>query len=65
MTSVLIGLGILSVFTALITRPIAKIAVIVAIVPLLLLNGAGSFETLVKGRESLGRQPPLMQAAQM
>jgi len=95
MTSVLIGLGILSVamipletiwpgiaaqrrlrrgwlldviywfFTALITKPVAKVAVVVALAPLLLLTGAGSFETLLKGRGPLGRQPPLMQAAQM
>jgi sterol desaturase/sphingolipid hydroxylase (fatty acid hydroxylase superfamily) len=95
MTSVLIGLGILSVamilletvwpgiaaqrrlrrgwlldviywlFTALITKPIAKVAVVVALVPLLLLTGSGSFETLLKGRGPLGQQSPLMQAAQM
>ena len=85
MTSVLIGLGILSVvlippetiwpgiatqrrfrrswlldliyrfFTALITKPVAKVAVVVALAPLLLLTGSGSFETLLKGRGPLGR----------
>lgn len=95
MTSVLIGLGILSVamipletawpgiaaqrrlrrgwlldviywfFTALITKPVAKVAVVVALFPLLLLTGSGSFETLLKGRGPLGRQSPLTQAAQM
>ena len=52
-------------FTALITKPVAKVAVVVALAPLLLLTGSGSFETFLKGRGPLGRQPPLMQAAQM
>lgn len=95
MTSVLIGLGILSVamipletmwpgiaaqrclrrgwlldliywfFTALITKPIAKIAVVIVLAPLLLLTGSESFETLLQGRGPLGRQPALMQALQM
>jgi len=95
MTSVLIGLGILSAamipletlwpgiaaqrrlrrgllldlvywfFTALITKPVAKIAVVVTLAPLLFLTGSGSFETLLQGRGPLGGQPPWMQALQM
>lgn len=52
-------------FTALITKPVAKVAVVVALAPLLLLTGSGSVETLLKGRGPLGRQQPLMQAVQM
>lgn len=95
MSSVLIGLAILSVamvpleaicpgvaqqrrfrrgwlldviywfFTTLITKPIPKGAVVIALVPLLLFSGALSFDALVKGHGPLGRQPPLAQAAQM
>jgi sterol desaturase/sphingolipid hydroxylase (fatty acid hydroxylase superfamily) len=95
MTSILMGLGILSVamipletmwpsirtqrrlrrgwlldlvywfFTALVTKPVAKVAVVVTLAPLLLLTGSPSFEALLQGRGPLGRQPPLMQAAQM
>lgn len=52
-------------FTALITKPVARVAIVVALLPLLLLTGAGSFEVLLKGRGPLGRQSPLMQAVQM
>lgn len=52
-------------FTALITKSIARITMIVTLAPLLWLTGAGSFEALLKGRGPLGRQPPLLQAAQM
>lgn len=52
-------------FTALITKPVAKVAVVVTLAPLLFLTGSESFETLLKGRGPLGRQPPLMQALQM
>jgi sterol desaturase/sphingolipid hydroxylase (fatty acid hydroxylase superfamily) len=41
------------------------VTVVVALVPLLLITGAGSFGMLVKGRGPLGRQSPLMQAAQL
>jgi sterol desaturase/sphingolipid hydroxylase (fatty acid hydroxylase superfamily) len=52
-------------FTALITKPIAKIAVVIVLVPLLLLSGAGSYDDLIKGHGPLGRQPPIAQAVQM
>ena len=44
-------------FTTLITKPISRIAVAVTLSPLLLLNGAGSFENLLQGFGPLGRQP--------
>lgn len=52
-------------FTALITKPIAKFAVVIALLPLLLVSGAGSFENLLKGYGPLGRQSPVAQAVQM
>jgi sterol desaturase/sphingolipid hydroxylase (fatty acid hydroxylase superfamily) len=52
-------------FTALITKPVAKIAVIIALAPMLWLTAAGSFENLLKRHGALGRQPRLDQAAQM
>ena len=50
---------------ALITKPIAKVSVAVALAPLLLLSGAGSFAALLKGHGPLGQQSALAQAAQM
>lgn len=52
-------------FTALITKPISRIAVAVVLAPVLLMTGAGSYENLLKGFGPLGRQPPLDQALQM
>jgi sterol desaturase/sphingolipid hydroxylase (fatty acid hydroxylase superfamily) len=52
-------------FTALITKPISRIAVAIVLYPVLLLSGAGAFETLLKGFGPLGRQPRLDQALQM
>ncbi len=52
-------------FTALITKPIARVAIVVAVAPLVVLTGSGSFEPLLKGHGPLGRQPAWMQAAQM
>ena len=52
-------------FTALITKPIAKVAVIVALFPLLLLSGSGSFDNLLQGHGPLGRQASFAQAVQM
>jgi len=49
----------------LITKPVAKVAVVITLAPLLLLTGSESFEILLKGRGPLGRQQPLMQAVQM
>jgi sterol desaturase/sphingolipid hydroxylase (fatty acid hydroxylase superfamily) len=50
---------------ALITKPLAKVSVAVALLPLLLLAGAGSFEDLLQGHGPLGRQSPLAQVMQM
>jgi len=52
-------------FTALITKPIAQVAVIVTLAPLLWLTGSSSFESLLRGHGPFGRQPPLLQAVQM
>ena len=52
-------------FTALITKPISKIAVVMALLPILILTGSGSFENLLKGHGLLGRQSSLAQAFQM
>ena len=52
-------------FTALITKPIAKIGVAIVLLPLLLISGAGSFENMLKGHGPLGRQSPIAQAVQM
>jgi len=52
-------------FTALITKPISRIAVVIVLFPVLLLTGAGSFENLLQGFGPLGRQPRLDQAVQM
>lgn len=52
-------------FTPLIGEPIAKVAVIIALIPLLLLTGAGTFENLLAGHGPLGRQPPGAQVVQM
>ena len=52
-------------FTALITKPIAKVAGAAALLPLLLLSGAGSFEKLLQGQGPLGRQSALAQDVQM
>ncbi|HYT56044.1 MAG TPA: sterol desaturase family protein [Verrucomicrobiae bacterium] len=52
-------------FTALITKPISKVAVVMVLLPLLLLTGYGSFENLLKGHGPLGRQSPLAQSVQM
>ena len=52
-------------FTALITKPVAKLAVVIALAPVLWLTAAGSFENLLKGHGPLGRQPRLDQAVQM
>ena len=52
-------------FTALITKPISKIALVVALLPILILTGSGSFENLLKGHGLLGRQSSLAQAFQM
>jgi sterol desaturase/sphingolipid hydroxylase (fatty acid hydroxylase superfamily) len=52
-------------FTALITQPIAKVAAAIALTPLLLLTGVGSYDILLKGHGPLGRQPRLDQLAQM
>lgn len=52
-------------FTVLITKPIAQIAVVVALAPLVVLTGSESFEVLLKGRGPIGRQPPFLQVAQM
>ena len=49
-------------FTALITKPISKIAVVMALLPILILTGSGSFENLLKGHGLLGRQSLLAQA---
>lgn len=52
-------------FTVLITKPIAQIAVVVALAPLVVLTGSESFEVLLKGHGPIGRQPPFLQVAQM
>jgi hypothetical protein len=41
-------------FTALITKPISKVAVLLALLPLLLLTSSGSFANLLKGHGPLG-----------
>ena len=41
-------------FTALITKPIAKIGVAIVLLPLLLISGAGSFENMLKGHGPTG-----------
>ncbi len=52
-------------FTALLTKPVARLAVVLTLAPLLWLTGSGSFEGLLMGRGPLGRQPALLQAVQM
>jgi sterol desaturase/sphingolipid hydroxylase (fatty acid hydroxylase superfamily) len=49
---------------ALMTRPITKVAVVIALLPLLLTE-TGSFESLLRGHRSLSRQSPLAQVIQM
>jgi sterol desaturase/sphingolipid hydroxylase (fatty acid hydroxylase superfamily) len=51
--------------TALIVKPVVKVSVAVALAPLLLLAGVGSFAALLKGHGSLGQQSALAQAVQM
>ncbi|HVO95377.1 MAG TPA: sterol desaturase family protein [Terriglobales bacterium] len=52
-------------FTALIIKPVAKVAVVAALFPLLFITGASTFESLVHGHGPLGRQSWFAQAIQM
>jgi sterol desaturase/sphingolipid hydroxylase (fatty acid hydroxylase superfamily) len=52
-------------YTALITKPVTQIAVVIALTPLLWIRNAGTFENFFNGNGPLGRQPRLVQAVQL
>jgi sterol desaturase/sphingolipid hydroxylase (fatty acid hydroxylase superfamily) len=51
-------------FTALVTKPIATFAVVLALFPVVILSGV-SFQSLVQGHGPIGRQAPLLQALEI